>query len=435
MEALQAIPESIRRLISLSATLFIGSGIAVLILIQESISTIIKTTLKLTKPIWSRVLPSPVRKALLKWMEPRIVVSDVLGRKVDPAQVPSFLKNPELGRHKTMRTSDGYKLHYVIKDAQKKTKGKSQLLICLHGFPEFWYPWIPFLQHFSSHYTVVALDMRGYGQSDKPAHSWFDTSAFTLKRLAKDVDELVTELGFSKTSIISHDWGGVVSWEFAHEYPQRMERLAVAAAPHPKAFTANISLNQLLKSWYMVLFQVPLIPEWYLTKDECHAMAWGPFLSKQMGPRRREDVSLQDIEAYAWNAMQPGMCSAVLSYYRELFRDLVPTRSVGKTPGDILVFVPEKDGALSPNLFRDLDKYCDNVKVKHLKDCSHWVLYDALKELITECYDFFDIPVADRHDDVHFFKHKIFKTRESVTPVLGIVQERLAEWRGEHSRS
>eukprot|EP01138_Halocafeteria_seosinensis_P008827 gb/GECG01009022.1/.p1 GENE.gb/GECG01009022.1/~~gb/GECG01009022.1/.p1 ORF type:complete len:181 (+),score=12.28 gb/GECG01009022.1/:1-543(+) len=135
MEALQAIPESIRRLISLSATLFIGSGIAVLILIQESISTIIKTTLKLTKPIWSRVLPSPVRKALLKWMEPRIVVSDVLGRKVDPAQVPSFLKNPELGRHKTMRTSDGYKLHYVIKDAQKKTKGKSQLLICLHGFP------------------------------------------------------------------------------------------------------------------------------------------------------------------------------------------------------------------------------------------------------------------------------------------------------------
>lgn len=62
-------------------------------------------------------------------------------------------------------------------------------------------------------------------ESGKPLHSWFDTSAFSVKRLAKDVDELVKELGFVKTSIVAHDWGGCIAWEFAHDYGQSLEKV------------------------------------------------------------------------------------------------------------------------------------------------------------------------------------------------------------------
>jgi epoxide hydrolase 4 len=95
--------------------------------------------------------------------------------------------------------SNGVKLHYV-------TQGEGPLLLFLHGFPEFWYSWRHQIPEFAQDYHVVALDLRGYNNSDKP----HDPGSYTLEELVLDIEGVVQGLGYERCFLVGHDWGGVV---------------------------------------------------------------------------------------------------------------------------------------------------------------------------------------------------------------------------------
>lgn len=94
------------------------------------------------------------------------------------------------------------------------------LMLFLHGCPEFWYSWRKQLRHYSLHYDAVAIDMRGYGQSDKPA----GVASYALDVLASDVREVVRALGHERCVLVAHDWGGIVAWLVAGMYPEIVDR-------------------------------------------------------------------------------------------------------------------------------------------------------------------------------------------------------------------
>ena len=118
--------------------------------------------------------------------------------------------------------ANGLKFHCV-------TQGEGELVLLLHGFPEFWFSWrhqIPFL---ARRFKVVAPDMRGFGQSDKPE----GVESYSTDKLINDVKGLIEAFGETKAHVVSHDWGGAVAWIFAIAYPQHLDRLVVMNAPHP----------------------------------------------------------------------------------------------------------------------------------------------------------------------------------------------------------
>ena len=82
-------------------------------------------------------------------------------------------------------TANGIKLHYV-------TQGEGSLMLMLHGFPEFWYSWRYQIPEFAEEYQVVALDLRGCNESEKPS----DTSAYVMAELIKDVVGVIHGLGY-----------------------------------------------------------------------------------------------------------------------------------------------------------------------------------------------------------------------------------------------
>jgi len=104
----------------------------------------------------------------------------------------------ETWQHRDIITN-GIRMHYV-------TQGSGPLVVLLHGFPEFWYSWryqIPFLAEHG--FTVVAPDLRGYNDTDKPR------KGYDVATLLRDIEGLIKGLGYEKAIIVGHDWGGALA--------------------------------------------------------------------------------------------------------------------------------------------------------------------------------------------------------------------------------
>lgn len=281
---------------------------------------------------------------------------------------------------------NGIKLHYV-------TQGEGKLLILMHGFPEFWYSWrqqIPVLAE--AGYKVVAVDMRGYNQSDKPV----GVKHYKSSTLALDIKELINHLGYDKAFVVGHDWGGGIAWQLAIDHPQVIEKLAVLNCPLPIILEKNLYTNfsQLRKSWYMFMFQIPGLAEMGMKRDLL------TFFKKAFRGWAHNKAAFPDevLQKYVEAFSGPYAITGPVNYYRAALRGSFSGSNKPKGPimVDTLLIWGEDDKALGKELTYDTHKYMGkHFEIKYIKDSSHWVQQDA-PELVNEyLIEFFK--EADRH--------------------------------------
>ena len=143
-------------------------------------------------------------------------------------------------------SAGGVKIHYA-------TLGKGPLVVMIHGFPDFWYSWRHQMEALSQNFQVVAIDQRGYNLSDKPA----GIESYDMRLLVGDVAAVIKHLGRDKATIVGHDWGGVVAWQFAMNLPQMTENLVILNLPHPNGLFRELKSNpeQIKNSEYARAFQ------------------------------------------------------------------------------------------------------------------------------------------------------------------------------------
>ena len=180
------------------------------------------------------------------------------------------------------------RLHYV-------EQGEGPLVVLLHGFPEFWYGWRHQIAPLAeAGFRVVAPDLRGYNLSSKPR----GRAAYALDKLARDVAELIEERGAAKAHVAGHDWGGAVAWATAMYHPERVERLAILNAPHPRRFKEAVRRpRQALRSWYFGPLPAPV--------------------AARAASARRSSRSAT-TRATARRGSSPARSTAMLNYYRAI---------------------------------------------------------------------------------------------------------------------
>ena len=269
---------------------------------------------------------------------------------------------------------NGVRLHYV-------EAGRGPLVILLHGFPEFWYSWrfqIPALAR--AGFRVIAPDMRGYNLSEKPS----SVASYRVKHLSADVAALVSHAGERQAVVVGHDWGGAVAWAVAARYPERVSKLVVMNAPHPAAFARELrTWKQVRKSWYILFFQLPWLPERLFRLGGRGALEQ----TFRRGSLRPELFTDEDITRYAAALLQPGALGAAINYYRAAFRSALyqVLQGGGAPPRPIttptLLIWGEQDRFLGAELTEGLEPFVPNLRLLRIPRASHWVQIDAYERV------------------------------------------------------
>lgn len=271
-------------------------------------------------------------------------------------------------------TVNGVKLHFV-------SAGGGPLMLFVHGFPEFWYAWHNQLEAFARDHRAVALDMRGYNLSDKPA----DVKSYRVKHLVEDLHQLIDHLGGRPCVVVAHDWGGAVAWNLAAQHPDDVSRLVIINAPHPVLFARALTNNpeQIAASQYMLLLRSAKA-ERGLSENNFRRLQAVAFSFTEGSGHWPADAELERYRE-AWS--QPGALTGALNYYRAspLYPASAdePDRATPELdPRDYTVTVPtlviwgERDAALRPVLLEGLETMVHDLTLKRVPEGSHWVIHE-----------------------------------------------------------
>ncbi len=227
------------------------------------------------------------------------------------------------------------------------------------------------MREFSSDYHVVAVDLRGYGETDRPPRR----QDYAMSHLHQDIVELIPALGHSSAILVAHDWGGVIAWIVAQKNPEIIQKLIIMNCPHHKAMN-KAPVSQLLKSWYIFMFQVPWLPEFIASHKDFNFLD-ETLRGNQGGVVNKDAITSEDIEAYKYVFSQPGASTGPINYYRAIFSTPPP-----KSKKSTLIEVPTlilwgDDDRFLDSTLADLSKDAvKNATVKHISKCSHWTQQD-----------------------------------------------------------
>ncbi|MBI2422779.1 MAG: alpha/beta hydrolase [Candidatus Hydrogenedentes bacterium] len=251
--------------------------------------------------------------------------------------------------------NNGVKIHYA-------SLGEGPLVVMIHGFPDFWYTWRSQMEALSPHYRCVAIDQRGYNESDKPKGQ----ENYDMMLLVSDVAAVIKHLGAEKAIVVGHDWGGVVAWMTGIFQPAVVEKLVILNLPHPKCMARELANNpeQQKNSGYARAFQMPD------AHKTLNATALAGFVAK--------DAETKAIYEAAFTKSD---FEAMLNYYKQNYPKepyVENTMEMPNVQAPVLQFHGLKDTALMPGGLNDTWKYLDNTyTLVTVPSAGHWVQHDA----------------------------------------------------------
>ncbi len=225
--------------------------------------------------------------------------------------------------------------------------GEGTPVLLLHGFPDCYRNWWQQVEALAAQgYCVVAPALRGYAPSCQPADG-----DYSLRAAVEDVCAFTEQLG-ERTHVVGHDWGAVVAYLACAASPERFRSLSSLAIPPLRRLPRAVLRvpEQLLLSSYMQFFQVPVLPEWWLRRDDFSGVET---LWRRWSPEWEPGDFLGNAKAAL---AEPGVLSAALGWYRQLFRvwSGANREALGwlSRPVEVpsLVLLGKRDGCMSPRL-------------------------------------------------------------------------------------
>ena len=250
-----------------------------------------------------------------------------------------------------------FKINGIVLHAVLAGPARGKPLVFLHGFPESWFAWRLQIDHFvSSGYRVIIPDQRGYNLSDKPT----GIASYSIDLLARDIVGILDAVADSKAFLVGHDWGAAVTWYLAARYSEKVSRAAMLSVPHPRIFIKNLIINpaQLLRSWYIMFFQLPWLPESILRRRD-----WALLVRVLRNTSAPGVFSDPDLEQYKESWAKKGALTAMLNWYRAAL--LRPSKfaldsEASRVKLPALLILGKKDQFVGEAMARESLRYCDD---------------------------------------------------------------------------
>lgn len=296
--------------------------------------------------------------------------------------------------HGYVTIKPGVRLHFV-------EMGSGPPVCLCHGFPESWFSWryqIPALAQ--AGFRVLALDMKGYGDSSAPV----EIEEYSMEVLCKDMVTFLDKLGLPQAAFIGHDWGGMLVWALALFYPERVSAVASLNTPflpaHPDVNPMEkIKANPIFD--YQLYFQEPGVAEAELEQDLSRTFRsffrasdeaflavnsvrerGGLFVNTPQQPDLSKMTSEEDIQFYVQQFKKSGF-RGPLNWYRNMEANWKWSckASGRKILIPALMVTAEKDFVLHPHMSRHMEDWIPQLKRGHIPDCGHWTQMEKPAEV------------------------------------------------------
>ncbi len=244
---------------------------------------------------------------------------------------------------------------------------EGELVLLLHGFPQFADSWMPMMRLLAAAgLRVVAMDQRGYTAGARPA----GVQAYGIDQLVSDALGFAEQLGAERFHLVGHDWGGLVAWKLAADFPERLRTVSVVSTPHIDAFQDALrsSFDQMNRSKYILLFRLRGVAEWALLASDARALrlAYAGF------------VPHSQVAENVRRMREGGTLTAALNWYRALPVSL----RIGTITVPTLYLWGDRDQALGEVAALKTAQYCTGEYQFHrLAGRSHWLLDEVPEDL------------------------------------------------------
>ncbi|XP_005373801.1 PREDICTED: bifunctional epoxide hydrolase 2 [Chinchilla lanigera] len=324
-----------------------------------------------------------------------------------PAPLPVSCSPSDMS-HGYVTIKPGVRLHFV-------ELGSGPVVCLCHGFPESWFSWryqIPALAQ--AGYRVLAMDMKGYGDSSSPP----EIEEYAMEVLCKEMVTFLDKLGIPQAVFIGHDWAGVLVWNMALFYPERVRAVASLNTPfipaNPKVHPMEaIKANPVFD--YQLYFQEPGVAEaeleqnlsrtfksFFRASDEgflsVHKVTemGGLFVKTPEDPGLSKMVTEEEIQFYVQQFKKSGF-RGPLNWYRNMERNWKwGCRGVGrKILIPALMVTAEKDVVLVPEMSKHMEDRIPHLKRGHIKNCGHWTQMEKPAEVNQILIDWLEAEVKN----------------------------------------
>ncbi|XP_068165271.1 bifunctional epoxide hydrolase 2 [Antennarius striatus] len=328
------------------------------------------------------ILVEDVGRALTK-------LSSFTGVQAVGADSPPPSCRPDEVSHGYVSIRPGVRTHYV-------DMGSGPPVLLCHGFPESWFSWryqVPALA--AAGFRVLALDMKGYGESTAPP----DIEEYSAEQLCKDLITFMDKMMLPRVTLVGHDWGGFLVWTMAQAYPERVRAVASLNTP---LFRANpgVSAAQMLQNVpvfdYQNYFQKPGVAEAELQKDLDRTFKIFFFSSDEGGKRPllktsgvcargglfvglpeevpRSAILTETALQYYVSQFKGQGFRRPLNWYRNGEANLTWRSSFHsrKLLMPALMVTAGKDPVLLPSFSKGMEDLIPNLTRRHIEECGHW---------------------------------------------------------------
>lgn len=287
---------------------------------------------------------------------------------ISPAQGIKPASPPPGFKHQYAQVN-GVKIHYVI-------GGKGEPLLLVHGFGQNWYMWNRLLPELSKHFTIIAPDMRGVGESGKPA------GGYDKKNMAVDLHELIKKLGFHHINLAGHDIGLMVAYAYAAQFPADVKKVALMDALLPGIEPVWSQVRA--QAWWFGFFAMPNSGAIVAGKAGLFLDGFWPVVGYVKNPFTKTEKD-EFIRAYS----VPGATTGAFHWFGEFNHDAKDNLEFMKTKLTMPLLALGADHSAGSYLAAHCRLVATNVKEVIITGAGHWVVQEQTAQVQKALLDFF----------------------------------------------
>lgn len=245
----------------------------------------------------------------------------------------------------------GVKLHYVESGPKNQP-----LILLLHGFPDFWLSWRYQIPVLSANFHVVALDLKGFGDSDKP--TW--RTSYKIDAVLEELTQFIHSLGVSSCIVIGHDLGALLGWYLVHQNPSVVSKFVAVSCPHPNVYWKTF--NSTYNYQWLNYVQLPYLPEIDALKEDMK------IIDQYYKHLPAKDIHL---DAYKYTFSRKEDWTGAINYYRNLpFCKINEHLDQIEIP--VILISGGKDQYVPLEGIIKSTEFCEKFRLKVVEDTGHF---------------------------------------------------------------